>query len=179
MKVDGTKNTFIYSAGLWTNKATLAPTATAIDGTEAKLASYWTLPFQELRVGLKTGNNAAQWLKLPYAAPSLFSVMVDGLYKAWTPPAGRPAWLALVPNSGLQQNCNREGFNNSVGNGGPAQVRIGILGNNENDCSSPDSRLGIGGGGNYCGIDPNSAAGNASACGVDKNIKSFGYVFVR
>ena len=61
-------------------------------------------------------------------------------------------------------------------------ARIGIIANEQNDCGTPDSRLGIGMGGAVCGIDGGSAAGNGSGCGGDLgdyNIKSFGYVLVR
>ena len=63
-------------------------------------------------------------------------------------------------------------------------MRIGILGNNENNCKSADSWLGIGGFvGNQClpGAS-NNTCGNVAACGADngnKNIVSIGYVFVR
>ena len=39
----------------------------------------------------------------------------------------------------MQPNCNQEGFNSMN------KIRIGILGNNENDCGTPDSFLGVGG----------------------------------
>ena len=38
----------------------------------------------------------------------------------------------------MQPYCNSEGFN-SLG-----RVRIGILGNNENDCNTPDTFVGVG-----------------------------------
>jgi hypothetical protein len=182
LKADGNKQTFLYGAAIWGTKVSLAPAALAVDLNETKLASYWTLPFKEVRVGLRTGNNTTNWAKLAYSATSLHAVLADGLYKAWSPPLGRNAWKALVPAASLQPNCNREGFNNAIATNGPATVRIGIIANNEADCSTPDSRIGIGMGGNYCGIDANSAVGNGAGCGGDtgdKNIKSFGYVFVR
>ena len=55
----------------------------------------------------------------------------------------REDWKMLRPDAELQQYCNINGFNirdNRVGIG----VRFGILGNNENDCTSPDSAIGIG-----------------------------------
>ena len=59
-------------------------------------------------------------------------------------------------------------------------MRIGIIGNQENECHSPDSRIGIGGAGTHCGQDNSNSVGNTAKCHPDngnKNIKSFGYVF--
>ena len=54
-------------------------------------------------------------------------------------------------------------------------VRLGLLANQENDCGSPDSFIGLGG--------PNNAAGNyAWCCSPDngyKNTKTMGYILVR
>ena len=52
---------------------------------------------------------------------------------------GRSRWLDLLPGSRLQPYCSREGF--SV----LGKVRIGIVGNNEHDCATPDSFFGVGG----------------------------------
>lgn len=59
----------------------------------------------------------------------------------------REKWLSLLPGGGLQPNCNRQGFSNTIDAGNSAYVRIGIIGNEQDDCSSPDSALGIGIGG--------------------------------
>jgi hypothetical protein len=181
LKVDGTKSNFVYDSALWGNKSGYNIAATAMDFNEAKLPSYWSMPFTQLRVGLRTGFGDTQWLSINYAAKSLFEVIADGLYKTWTPAIGRANWKALVPQSTLQANCNREGFNNLTSVGWAA-ARIGIIANEQNDCGSPDSRLGIGLGGAPCGLDSSSAAGNGAGCGGDLgnyNIKSFGYVMLR
>lgn len=63
---------------------------------------------------------------------------------------GRNTWKKLIgSDASLQLNCNREGFN-VMGSVGGSKVRIGIIGNQENDCASPaspDSRIGFGAGG--------------------------------
>ena len=51
---------------------------------------------------------------------------------------GRSKWLSLLSGSRIQSNCNQEGFN-SLG-----IIRIGILANEQNDCNSPDSYVGVG-----------------------------------
>jgi len=188
MKVDGAKDTFNYWSALWNNTTVFAGDKPNLDANEAKLASFHTVPFAEVRVGLKVGEKTS-WLVVPKAASSMLEVM-NGAYQPTT--LGRKAWKDLIKDSSLQPNCNKEGFNVidpcssawDVGPNGVARVRIGIVGNNELNCCSPDSRLGIGAGGAYCGQDPKNTCGNeaSSYCGTDagdKHVKAFGYVMVR
>ena len=92
---------------------------------------------------------------------------------------GRSAWLDLITNSVLQPNCNKEGLN-VYGTQYPnaAKARLGIIGNNENECRSPDSVLGFGTGGNLCGINP-PASGVDSRCGPTIRKPTIGYIFLR
>lgn len=55
---------------------------------------------------------------------------------------GRNNWTDLLDSAHLQKNCNREGFNIKIKSS--IKVRLGILGNNEDDCMSPDSAIGVG-----------------------------------
>ena len=66
-------------------------------------------------------------------------------------------------------------------------IRIGIVANEQNDCSSNDSWLGLGGHGKCPNTNtqafakPNSC-GNIASCGADngdKNMFAIGYVFAR
>ena len=70
-----------------------------------------------------------------------------------------------------------------AGGGAQARARIGIVGNNEVNCSTPDSRLGIGTQGTNCGMIDNISVGNSAWCDAtpvnDTNLRSFGVVFVR
>ena len=101
----------------------------------------------------------------------------DGKYHATS--LGRYSWRRLIGSDAfLQRNCNREGFNarTSVGY---SKARIGIIANNENDCSSCNSRIGFGTGGsnddsNTCGNEAIAAADNG-----DKHIKAMGYILVQ
>ena len=79
----------------------------------------------------------------------------------------------------MQDNCNREGFNAIGGRDDRSKARIGLLGNNENDCSSPNSRIGFGTGGddgdsNTCGNKATHGPDNG-----DKHIKAMGYILVQ
>ena len=72
-------------------------------------------------------------------------------------------------NAWLQSHCNREGFNVVSDNGFAGKARIGILGNNENDCVTCDSRTGFGIGGQN---------NDATTCG-NQGQTAFGYILVQ
>ena len=89
-------------------------------------------------------------------------------------------WKSLLGSQGsLQHNCNREGFNVESYLHNRPKTRIGIIGNNERDCFSCDSRIGFGSGGNpgntnTCGIEAQSAPDNG-----DRHIKAMGYILIQ
>jgi len=65
-------------------------------------------------------------------ANSLYSLIADGQYRRTT--LGRDTWKKMIGSqASLQQNCNKEGFNAKCTS---AKARIGILGNNEINCTS-------------------------------------------
>jgi hypothetical protein len=140
------------------------------------------MPFKEICLGMKV-NNDLNFISISYQASSLYNVIAGGSYRATS--IGRSKWLSLVRGSGLQSHCNREGFNVYTSN--LQVVRIGILGNQENDCNSPDSYFGFGGLAKnkriHCGMPKTSnTCGNAAYCwppGGDKEIPAMGYIFVR
>ena len=89
-----------------------------------------------------------------------------------------------MASGSLQPFCNREGFNVQADTPEPfwARARIGIISNNENDCFTPDSRIGVGTAGDACGQDTSISVGNSAICSTDaggRNTRGFGYVFVR
>jgi hypothetical protein len=154
---------------------------------ETKLATYWNMPFKEICLGMKV-NNDLNFISISYQASSLYDVIADGRHRATS--IGRSKWLSLVRGSGLQSNCNREGFN--VRSPRPSYinlqvVRIGIIANQQNQCNSPDSYVGYGGitknKRNYCLMPKTSnTCGNVAYCmppGGDKEIPAMGYIFVR
>ena len=93
---------------------------------------------------------------------------------------GRDTWKSLIGSeASLQYNCNKEGFNAYGEHLDHSKARIGILGNNENDCDSCDSRIGFGTGGKH---DNNNACGNEARHRGDngnKHIKVMGYILVQ
>ena len=112
-------------------------------------------------------------------ANSLYSLIADGQYRATS--LGRNTWKTLIGSqASLQYNCNKEGFN-AVGTSSKShsKVRIGIVGNDGNSCTFPDSRIWFGTGGtpddsNTCGNVANHTPDNG-----EKFIKAMGYILVQ
>ena len=175
------QRTFHYTSCIWTNKNgyNLAGGKTGFDTQETKLPTYWETNFSKICLGMKIGNQT-NFITFNKQASSLYSLIADGLYRATS--LGRNTWKALLGSqASLQRNCNREGFNTSGGRTSvrKARARIGILGNNKNDCGTVNSRIGFG----MQGIPDDSIT-----CGVaaklrsdngDKFIRSFGYILVQ
>ena len=79
----------------------------------------------------------------------------------------------------MQTNCNREGFNSVCTQGDNSKARIGILGNEQNNCGTCDSRIGFGTGGipndtNTCGNEASFSPDNG-----DKHIRTMCYILVQ
>ncbi|XP_062511168.1 collagen alpha-1(XI) chain-like [Corticium candelabrum] len=181
MKIDGNKENFNYNSELWSNKKTFQSNNLALDDKEAKLASYWTLPFNELRLGMKVAGTI-RWITYSYNASSLYSLIADGQYRRTS--IGETKWRSLLPRSSLQRNCNREGFNtrsfDSYRMYRRTRARLGILGNQENECRSPDSVVGFGTAHSTSG--KNSAGNEALCCSPDNgymSTKAIGYIMAR
>lgn len=186
MKLDGAKKTFAYDSAYWTNEATLNEASTDLSETEAKLASFHAMPITAVRLGMLDGG-VRRYMSFALARPSLESAFVGGVIATT---ATRGKWFQLLADPALQLHCNAEGFNQEYGGtvGARPRVRLGIVGNNETDCTTPDSYLGFGAElGNpascYGGADPGVVVGNVApaTCGsaVPKSTTNFGYVFVR
>jgi hypothetical protein len=173
------QRTFHYNSGYWSNKQAYNPggAASGLSQQETKLDTYWTYPFQRLCLGMNTGST--RWLTVNYRSNSLYDAIASGGYRGFH--VGRNAWKNLVPGSSLQRNCNREGFN-VIGHPQHSKARIGIIGNQENECTHPDSRIGFGTGGGACGENDGNSAGNEARCDSDngnKSIFGFGYIFAQ
>ena len=141
--------------------------------SEAKLASYWSIPFTDLRVGMVDAN-ATRWLVVPIGGSTLLSLINKGGGTS----LGRGAWEGLLVTGSLQTNCNWEGIN---ANG---QVRIGIVGDESVGCNigitSPDSFIGFGADTSF--QSPSFDCGNIAHYSPDHNDQqtpTFGYVMVR
>ena len=126
---------------------------------------------------MKIGQQT-RFIAITKPANSLYSLIADGNYRATS--LGRTTWKSLLGSSAsLQGKCNKEGFNVVGGNSYASKARIGIIGNNENDCISADSRIGFGTDGwpsylNTCGNEAVHGGDNG-----DKHIKAMGYILVQ
>ena len=111
-------------------------------------------------------------------ANSLYSLIADGKYRATS--MGLNTWKTLIGSqASLQDHCKKEGFNAKPNLSGYSKVRIGIIGNQQNNCGTCNSRIGFGTAGtpddsNTCGNDASQSANNGS-----KNIKAVGYILVQ
>ena len=123
-------------------------------------------------------DSQAKFITISRNASSLYSVIADGQYRDTS--LGRNTWKSLIGSeASLQLNCNKEGVNTFGAAAGSPKARIGIIGNNEDDCGGCDSRIGFGTGGNHddfntCGNEATYASDNG-----DKHIKAMGYILVQ
>ncbi len=189
MKVDGSKSTFVYADPKWTDPMAWMPDPD-LDRTETKLQSFSKVQANEVLVGMEAPIGQGP-LTLKYIQfnpnndpPSLASVFMAGTHLGTNNPY--PEWTSLVPVGSLQANCRRQGFNAQADSNQQAntRVRIGIIGNNENDCTSPNSFIGVGASpeGDYCDLGYTTTTGNGAVCNADKgkqDVAGFAVVYVR
>ncbi|XP_066025928.1 uncharacterized skeletal organic matrix protein 5-like [Pocillopora verrucosa] len=181
VKIDGKKKTFHYDSKFWNDKNVfnIPGGKTGFDSEETKLPTYWNTPFSKICLGMKI-NQQLRFIVINKQASSLHSLIADGKYRNTA--LGRNTWKKLIGSqSSLQANCNKEGFNAAGSSKGYSKARIGILGNNEKDCTSTDSRIGFGTGGYKddtitCG---NYAIKGHTSDNGEKHIKAMGYILVQ
>jgi hypothetical protein len=171
MKVDGHQSTFDFDSALWENTFTFQVGFPDLDTNEAKLSSYSTLPFSALLVGMHD-DAGTRWTVLSIGGSSLRDLMATNYHPT---ALGRDSWMKLPGPGSLQPFCNLEGVNAITPQ---ARVRIGILGNQQNDCSSCDSFIGFGA---QYGQE-NMACGNLAyrvPDAGDRTDPDFGYIMAR
>jgi hypothetical protein len=178
MKIDGAKSTFAYASSLWTDDAVLNPDAVELDRTEHKNGAFASVPFSAIRLGVVDGG-VTRTAVLSQSGTSLRALFSGG--KRATS-LGRAKWLSLFASPSLQPNCNDEGFNLYHWSGN-YQIRLGIAGNEQNDCGSPDSFIGFGATVFACG-ETGITMGNFAlvSCGgvtADRRTRAFGHLWIR
>jgi cysteine-rich repeat protein len=189
LKVDGRKSTFLYGSALWSNANTLNPDP-LLNRVETKLQSFSTVPMTEMLVGIETPISQDGQLKLKYVKLSAPGTSAQALFMGnqyLASNLGRDQWKMWIPDSSLQLHCNREGLNVSApfNASNYARVRIGIIANENGpgDCNTPNSYIGVGGGGTgVCVPNAITTTGNRAGCDPDngdKDIPGFAVVFVR
>ena len=172
------QTTFHYNSALWSNKDkyNLRGGETGFDTQETKLPTYWNTSFSKICLGKKI-EQQINFIVINKQANSLYSLIADGQYRATS--LGRNTWKKLIGSeASLQAQCNMEGFN-VVSSNSHSKARFGILGNEQNDCGSCDSRIGFGTGGSP---DDSNTCGNEASYSPDngvKHIKAMGYILVQ
>ena len=150
---------------------------TGFDSQETKLPTYWNTSFSKICLGMKIGQQN-NFIVINKQAESLYSLIADGQYRNTS--LGRDTWKNLIGSeASLQAKCNKEGFNVVGSSNSHSKARFGILGNEQNDCSSCDSRIGFGTGGSP---DYSNTCGNEATWSPDngvKHIKAMGYILVQ
>ena len=151
---------------------------TGFDTEESKLPTYWNTIISKICLGMKIDQQPVNFIVINKQANSLYSLIADGEYRATS--LGRGTWKKLIgPQASLQLNCNKEGFNAVGDDSRQSKARIGIIANQQNDCSSCDSRIGFGAGGLH---DDSNTCGNQATHSPDnryKHIKAMGYILVQ
>ena len=173
------QKTFNYTSALWSDKNEYNPRGgeTGFDTRETKLPTYWNTSFSKICLGVKIGQQI-NFIVINKQADSLYLLIADGQYRATS--LGSNTWKTLIGSqASLQTKCNKNGFN-VVGNSNfHSKARIGIIGDNQNNCNSCDSRIGFGTGGHP---DDSSTCGNEASRSSDngqKHIKAMGYILVQ
>ena len=94
---------------------------------------------------LKIPQGQTRFIVIEQEAKSLYELIAGEEYLKTD--LGRDEWKKLVgPQASLQNNCEKEGFNvkGDIRHRYLSRARIGIIGNQESNCDSPDSRIGFG-----------------------------------
>ena len=163
------QTTFHYHSAYWNdkNEHNLRGGETGFDTQETKLPTYWNTSFSKICLGMKIGQQI-KFVVINKQANSLYSLIADGQYRPTS--LGRNTWKMLIGSQvSLQLYCNKEGFNALSTRSDRSKARIGIIGNDQNDCSSGDSRIGFGTGG---------TPDDSNTCG-DAQIKAIGYIMIQ
>merc|ERR1711964_72246 len=189
MKFWGGSGTYLYENGVWedSNERNGNAFQHGLRQEDFKGKAFYRVPVKYLRLGMKRNGEsegAIRWVNMrnehssgSWTLRDIFSHGHNNRDCGCGMNKGR--WYSLTDNASLQHNCNRQGFN--VRHQG-ARVRIGMIANQEGNCGSPDSRLGFGGRGSWCGQHNNNACGNECRCSCqhgDRSETRFGYIMVR
>ena len=165
MKIDGDDDGFDFTDARWEDLIVGAPqsgdsdhlaraaTADLIVDNDIKLRSFLAVKVEELRVGF--APRTADSRSFVFVSPHMVlgespvdsaRVLFAGGERVILRP-DRSDWLAVDDRFRLQRNCNRAGVNLGKGRNAAGSVnflRLGVLGNDQGDCFSPDSFVGIG-----------------------------------
>jgi hypothetical protein len=181
LKADGALSTFELTSTFWDDDVPYqADHPDLLDGVEAKLPSYWTMPVGRLLAVMIDPDDAQlRSFIIELAAPS---ASLRALFAQNLPTQlDTTAWRGLLSVVSWQDGCNAQGFNRPIGTGQHVYGRLALVMNEQQDCESCDSWIGFGlraeGGvlpsvGNY-------AAGDAGTIhGGNRDTRAFGLLLI-
>lgn len=175
----GGNNSLSYGSSFWTDENWLRRHEVGLQRVAAKFEAFATVPFTQLRLGMAR-DEVTRWATLDYTADSLLAVLGPGEEILLENPPGRQYWLDLVGDgASLQRHCDHQGFNLAKGT---TNARIGIVSDNQENCSSFESRIGFGLSGTGCRQPGSISCGNAARCEPENgsaDIRTFGYILAR
>jgi hypothetical protein len=154
MVINGGSNVLHYDSGHWTSSH-----VGDLGGGNSK-THLFNERVSQVTLEFKTGSTTKTIGPFPTGGKSLRE-MFQGGWKATS--ISRDAWKNLAGNRrfGAQNHCNRQGWNNHhLWDHWKTDCRLGIIMNQEGNCNSPDSAIGIGFK-NGAGI---TAGGRAGCC---------------
>jgi len=140
---------------------------------------YSMMEFEEILIGMDGMlDGTIRWLKLDVSSTSLQDLFKSTDTDTFLPRPTKEEWIWSMndPKANIQPYCNANGINIAKGS---SRARFGIISNQENNCHSCDSRIGVGGSGHP---NNNIVVGNTRRWMPDGNNgdrSSFAYMFVR
>ncbi len=194
LKADGGLNTFGYDSTKWTDTTTYNPDKPDLDYNEAKLESFNSMPFDDMRIGMVVADDV-RWIVATNQDLLSYGTMIgfgtfSSLRATFAGPqklfsVGRSNWLSLISDGHLQASCNREGFN--ISTNASNALRLGIFADTLSSCGVPESFIGFGYKGSRgisgnCGLFFETILGNGSVCdgaANNRDTKALGYLMVR
>jgi hypothetical protein len=142
---------------------------------EAKYRSYTEVAFTELLLRFKTSAGTGE-LTVPLGARSTAVLLSTPIQASIGLTQRRAAWISAVSGSNVSvpDNCIDEGALRRADDPNYATVRLGSLFNNEADCITVDTAIGIG------LLSPGiPCKGPAGVYGSDVYSPAFAWLFVR
>ncbi len=181
LEVDGSQEDSAYDSPVWLGTSpelTAPPWPTKIT---ARLKGYAVTKLKDIRVVFVV-DGVARSMVIASGGPG--GGQGPTLHQLLTGPKISTGlsvldWEGLLPKGTLQGNCLTQGFQVEASG---VKLRLGIFGNNENDCDSVDSWIGIGSSGGPCGVQAPPGAGNVACWGGDHGsakVPAMVYVYVR
>jgi hypothetical protein len=179
---------FGYDGDIWTGAAPFGTvTASALDDIGPLFSRGFNfVPMNEVRIGM-VGSASFHTMAAPLRDQALYANVQEQHVVAREDEGQRAAFTELLGDATvLQDNCNRAGFSLHLQENGPSvdshvRVRIGLQANEQDNCVSPDSAIGIGLGQGDVVSGNIGCSNGSSVCpsGYQQDVGGVGLVLVR